>query len=137
MWPRLVNGSVIHLMDCFKHQLTMFFTLFVADGSVECVSAAFGAAPWSFVVRKAPLDWDRVRGFMPGLPLRPAVAVLMHKTVDALVRQLQVPEAAGRALHERIVAEKEAKRKIQKRPPRQPAPPVEDPLANGMPGSQD
>ena len=64
-----------------------------------------------------------------------AIATALH---DVLVPgRLVALSAAGRALHERIVAEKEAKRKIQKRSPRQPAPPVEDPLANGMPGSQD
>ena len=58
VFPRLRVGSVIHLMDCFKHQLNLFFMQFVASGDVEVAWASWGSAPWTFVVRRAPLFYN-------------------------------------------------------------------------------
>ena len=35
VWPRLVNGSIIHMLDNAKQQLFFFFTQFVMSGEVE------------------------------------------------------------------------------------------------------
>jgi hypothetical protein len=63
VWPRLRVGSVIHLLDFVKHQLHFFIAEFVLPGHVEVAYASFFSSCWSFVVRKAPLDWARVRRF--------------------------------------------------------------------------
>ena len=91
VWPRLRVGSVIHLLDVsalppprpylrtlqahlppappprhrqfVKHQLHFFIAEFVLPGHVEVAYASFFSSCWSFVVRKAPLDWARVRRF--------------------------------------------------------------------------
>ena len=40
VWPRLVNGSIIHLLDNAKQQLFFFFTQFVMSGEVEAAYLA-------------------------------------------------------------------------------------------------
>ena len=63
VWPRLVNGSIIHLVDNAKQQLFFFFTQFVMSGEVEVAYLSFTSSPWSFVVRRAPLPWHKVKGY--------------------------------------------------------------------------
>jgi hypothetical protein len=63
VWPRLVNGSIIHLVDNAKQQLFFFFTQFVMNNLVEVAYLSFTSSPWSFVVRRAPLPWDKVTGY--------------------------------------------------------------------------
>ena len=107
VWPRLRVGSVIHLMDCFKIQLLFFFDTFVASGDVEVVYAAPGGAPWSFVVRRAPLDWSKVTSYGAATCARkPALAKLLHGTVDHLARVYNTGPAYAKRLHSRLVADK-------------------------------
>ena len=107
----------------------MFFTLFVTTGDVEPVAAALvGGAPWSFVVRRAPLDWNRVVSYCKQLvhgstiayctgirhtakhrePVSPSVGALLHSTVDRLAHTLHVPSAATKAMHVRLERDKDA-----------------------------
>ena len=48
VWPRLVNGSIIHLLDNAKQQLYFFFTQFVITGEVE---AAYVALPFTLTCK--------------------------------------------------------------------------------------
>ena len=60
IWPRLRQGSVIHLMDFGKHQSVFWLVQFVLSGDVSISFISPGSAPWSFVVERAPLDWNKV-----------------------------------------------------------------------------
>lgn len=60
VWPHLRVGTIIHLMDCAKHQMGFFFSQFVVTGDVSIAFAAEMSAPWSFIVKRVPLDWQRV-----------------------------------------------------------------------------
>ena len=87
VWPRLRAGSIIHLMDCFKHQLFFFFEKFVMPGDVECVFGSLTSSPWSFVVRRAPLDWGKVVSHAGGeksCASKPAVVEYIQRTIDRL-----------------------------------------------------
>ena len=64
VWPHLRVGSVIHLVDNLKCQVHMMYSEFVRSGELEVAYVAFGASPWSFVVRK-PLDFGRVCNAVP------------------------------------------------------------------------
>ena len=102
VFPRLRVGSVIHLMDCFKHQLNLFFMQFVASGDVEVAWASWGSAPWTFVVRRAPLDWGKVVGHRGSCRTSPATAQLMHETVDRLAKQFAVERVLVDDMHARL-----------------------------------
>ena len=106
VWPRLRVGSIIHLMDCSKHQLAFFFERFVMTGDVECVFGSFDSAPWSFVVRKAPLDWSKVTQYYDersACANNPAVSKALHTTVDRFGKLYQAPQALIDSAHRRLV----------------------------------
>ena len=108
VWPRLRVGSVIHLLDALGHQLKMIFQQFVASGELECVFGSFHGVEWSFVVRRVPLDWQKVvRWHEQQRACEKSEACgawhqAVHRTVDALARNFTVPPRLVKSLHQRI-----------------------------------
>ena len=77
----------------------------MAPGDVELAFAAPNSAPWSFVVRRAPLDWMRVTSWRPsckGLP-RAVAKMLIGKTKNLTAEYGDSTEDL-RDLHRRIRA---------------------------------
>mgnify|MGYP006265644395 CR=1 FL=1 len=70
-----------------KHQLHFFIAEFVLRGDVEVAYASFHTSSWSFVVRKAPLDWGRVRDFSFASRTAEQWAAIATQ-IDALVLRL-------------------------------------------------
>ena len=91
-------------MDCFKHQLIFFVEQFVAAGDVEIAFAAHQSAPWSFIVRKAPLDWSRVTSYKPSAAKcgGATVSKLLHAAADRLAADYHVDAASVATLHGRL-----------------------------------
>ena len=85
VWPRLRVGSIVHLVDNLKQQAHFVYAQFVRSGELEVAYLAFGASPWSFVVRR-PLDWAKVDGFSYGLYNASEWAV-MNAELEALVHR--------------------------------------------------
>ena len=87
VWPRLVNGSIIHLVDNAKQQLFFFFTQFVLSGEVEVAYLSFTASPWSFVVRRAPLPWKKVTGYKGKKHYKERQWSRIDEQLDLLIRR--------------------------------------------------
>ena len=85
VWPRLRVGSVVHLVDNLKQQAHFVYAQFVRSGELEVAYLAFGASPWSFVVRR-PLDWQKVAGFHYGL-FNASEWAVMNAELEALVHR--------------------------------------------------
>ena len=65
VWPRLVNGSIIHMLDNAKQQLFFFFTQFVMSGEVE---PAYLALTFTLAC-KLSLNFARIPAFIKPHPL--------------------------------------------------------------------
>ena len=85
VWPRLRAGSLIHLMDFSKHQLVFWLVEFIFSGDVSIAHIAPNSAPWSFVVERAPLDWNKVTSWCTQTRvLEPLPLSLRTKSLDAI-----------------------------------------------------
>jgi hypothetical protein len=85
VWPRLRPGSIIHLVDNLKQQAHFIYSQFVRSGELEVAYIAFGASPWSFVVR-APLNFSKVENFRSSIHTSAEWAEI-DREIEALVRR--------------------------------------------------